>query len=80
MWAVTDEERDLVDVVLDVVDGEPDEPTDGLGIKEDQGSRDPFHERKIVAGHDLANQGDAFVLADRGPGSPCGSWGPSTGA
>ncbi|GAA0906278.1 MULTISPECIES: hypothetical protein [Streptomyces violaceusniger group] len=43
--------------MLDVVDGEPDEPTDGLGIEEDQGCRDPFHERETVAGHDLADQG-----------------------
>lgn len=48
------------------MDGEPDEPTDGLGIEEDQGCRDPFHEREIVAGHDLANQGNAVVLTDRG--------------
>ncbi|MGW0633044.1 hypothetical protein [Streptomyces sp. NPDC002758] len=35
-------------------------------MREAQGGCDPFHERKIVDGHDLADQGDAMVLGRQG--------------
>jgi hypothetical protein len=63
---IAEAERDLVAVVEDIVDGEPDETADRLGIEKDQHGGDPFHQRKVVAGHDLADQGNAPVLADRG--------------
>ncbi|WP_189829279.1 hypothetical protein, partial [Streptomyces subrutilus] len=59
-------ERDLNGFVLDVVDGEPDQAPDWLGIEQEKCGGDPLHQREFVACHGLADQGDAPVLTDGG--------------
>jgi len=64
-WRICESDEDLVTVVEDVVDGEPNDPAQWLGVQQDQQGDGTLGQVHIGAGVDPADQGYLLVLADR---------------
>src|ERR1019366_5010205 len=64
-WRISESDEHLVTVVDDVVDGEPNDPAQWLGVQQNQQGDEPLGQVHIGAGMDPADQGYPLVLADR---------------
>jgi len=62
---VTEPQKDLVAVLDDVVDGEPDDPAERLGVEEEQGRDDAVHQRELLVGEEASEQGKPAMLVHR---------------
>lgn len=62
---VAEAEQDLAVVDGDVVEGEPDDPGDGLGVEEQQQRGDPVHRRDLLIGDGPADQRETAMPVER---------------
>ena len=63
---ISEADEHLVTVADDVVDGEPNDPAQWLGVQQDQQGDDPLGQVHVGAGVDASDQCDPLFLADRG--------------
>ena len=64
-WRVSEPQQDLIAVMDYVVDGQADDPAEGLGVEQDDDGRDPGPQRQVAAGEEVAEQVQSLVLLKR---------------
>ena len=64
-WRVPEPQQDLVAVVDYVVDGQADDPAEGLGVEQDDDGRGPGPQRQVGAGEEVAEQVQSLALLKR---------------
>ena len=64
-WRVPEPQQDLVAVMYYVVDGEADDPAEGLSVEQDDDGRDPGPQWQVAAGEEVAEQVQSLALLKR---------------